>query len=167
MTGAQATFLAAFTLVNVAIIAAVVVIVVGARRLDGGSHVTISTLRRLGRLPAERSEANRWAFYAHRVTGIGIFAFLCLHVLDVSLFAISPPLYDEVHLLYGTAYMRVFECGLLLALLFHAFNGLRVVAIDAWDLGAASAARLLSGVVVLTAVLTVAGSIIILRPLVT
>ncbi len=58
--------------------------------------------------------------------------------------------------------MRVIECGLLLALVFHAFNGLRVVAIDVWDLDARRATRLLSVVVVLTAVLTVAGSAVIL-----
>lgn len=166
MTVAQAVFLAAFSLVNIALVAAVVVVVASARQLDGGTHVTRSLLTRLGRLPAERSESNRWAFYAHRLSGIGIFAFLCLHIVDVSLYALSPPLYDEVHQLYGTAPMRVFEVGLLLALLFHTFNGLRVVAIDVWDLGVAQAARLLTAVVLLTAVLTIAGSVFILRPLV-
>lgn len=166
MTGAQGAFLAAFTLVNVAIVAVVVVIVMNARKMDGGTHVTRSLLNRLGRLPAERSDVNRWAFYAHRLSGIGIFAFLCLHIIDVSLYAISAPLYNEVHQLYGTAPMRVFEVGLLLALLFHALNGLRVIAIDVWDLGVAQAARLLSAVVVLTTVLTAVGGVVILRPLV-
>lgn len=165
MTVAQAVFLAAFSLVNIALVATVVVVVARARQLDGGTHVTRSLLTRLGRLPAERSESNRWAFYAHRLSGIGIFAFLCLHIVDVSLYAFSPSLYDEVHQLYGTAPMRVFEVGLLLALLFHTFNGLRVVAIDVWDLGVAQAARLLTAVVLLTAILTIAGSVFILRPL--
>ncbi len=167
MTGAQGAFLAAFTLVNVAIVAAVVVVVRNARSMDGGTYVTRSLLKRLGRLPAERSDVNRWAFYAHRLSGIGIFAFLCLHIVDVSLYAISLPLYDEVHLLYGSAPMRVFEVGLLLALLFHALNGLRVIAIDVWDLGVGQAARLLTGVLVLTTVLTAVGGVVILRPLVT
>jgi succinate dehydrogenase / fumarate reductase cytochrome b subunit len=164
MSTAQTLFLTAFGLVNLLILAAVVLVVAEARRIDGGGHWNRSVLRRLGRLPTERSEANRAAFYLHRVTGIGIFAFLGLHLVDVSLYGISRPLYDNVHELYGTPVMRLFECGLLFALLFHALNGLRLVAIDVWDLGAAAALRLLTGVSTLTAVLTVAGSVVILRP---
>jgi len=167
MTVAQGAFLAAFSVVNLALVAAVVMVVRNARRMDGGTLVTRSLLTRLGRLPAERSDVNRWAFYAHRLSGIGIFLFICLHIIDVSLYAVSPSLYDEVHVLYGSAPMRVFEVGLLLALLFHALNGLRVIAIDVWDLGVQQAARLLAVVVALTAVLTVAGGLVILAPLVT
>jgi len=162
----QAVFIGAFSLVLVGVMAMVVLVLREARRLDGGSYLTSSVLRRLGRLPAERSEANRWASYAHRLSGIAIFAFVCMHIVDVSLYAASSSLYDNVHQLYGTAFMRLFECGLLLALLFHAFNGIRLVAIDVWDLGFAQAGRLLNGVVLLTAVLTVTGSMFILQPLV-
>ena len=162
----QAVFIGAFSIVLVAVMAMVVVVVGGARRVDGGSHLTSSVLKRLGRLPAERSEANRWASYAHRLSGIAIFAFVCMHIIDVSLYAVSSSLYDNVHQLYGTGFMRVFEVGLLLALLFHAMNGLRLIAIDVWDLGFAQAGRLLNAVVILTAVLTVTGSIFILQPLV-
>ena len=166
MTKAQFLFLLAFSLVNVAILAAVVAVVREARRVDGGGYWNRDMLRRLGRLPTERSEANRLAFYTHRVTGLAIFAFLALHVVDVSLYAVSPSLYDNVHELYGTTVMRVFECGLLFALLFHALNGLRLVAIDVWDVGARVATRMLTAVVVATGVLTLAGSIVILRPVV-
>lgn len=167
MTAAQGLFLAGFTLVNLVIVAAVVVVVTEARRVDGGARWNREVFRRLGRLPSERSEANRLAFYTHRVTGIGIFAFLALHIVDVSLYGISPKLYDNVHQLYGTPAMRIFECALLFALLFHALNGLRLVAIDVWDLGAQAALRLLSTVSVVTVVLTVAGSAVILRPVLT
>lgn len=166
MTLAQGLFLAAFTLVTLSIIAAFAVVVANARRLDGGTRMTGALVKRLTRLPASRTETNRWAFYAHRLSGIAIFAFLCLHMVDVSLYTISHDLYDEVHQLYGTAPMRVFEVGLLGALLFHAFNGLRVVAIDVWDLGIERAGQLLAAVVVATVVLTVAGGIVILRPIV-
>lgn len=164
MTTAQVLFLAAFTLVNLVILAAVALIVREARRVDGGARWSTMLLRRLGRLPSERGEANRMAFYVHRLSGIAIFAFLALHIVDVSLFAISAELYDDVHQLYGTTVMRAFECGLLFALLFHALNGLRLIAIDFWDLGAAAATRVLNGVVAASVLLTVAGSIVILRP---
>ena len=59
--------------------------------------------------------------------GVAVFAFLLLHVLDVALYAISPARFDEVHELYGTTPLRVFECALLFAILFHTLNGLRLV----------------------------------------
>lgn len=164
MTAAQAIFLLAFSIVNLAILASVIAVVREARRVDGGGYWTRAILKRLGRLPSERSEANRLAFYAHRLSGIAIFAFLGLHIIDVSLFAVSADLYDNVHQLYGTVVMRVFECGLLFALLFHALNGLRLVAIDVWDLGARMATRILTGVVATTVLLTALGSVVILRP---
>lgn len=167
MTLAQSIFLAAFTFVGLAIVATSAVVVANMRRIDGGTRMTGRLLVRLSRLPASRTEVNRWAFYAHRLTGIAIFGFLCLHIVDVSLFTISHELYDEVHQLYGTAPMRVFEVGLLAALLFHALNGLRIIAIDTFDLGIEPAARVLTGVVIATAVLTVAGGIIIIKPVFT
>ena len=164
MTTAQFLFLSAFTLVNLVVVAAVVVVVREARRVDGGALWSKTLLRRLGRLPSERTEVNRLAFYVHRLSGIAIFAFLALHIIDVSLFAISAELYDDVHQLYGTVVMRLFECGLLFALLFHALNGLRLIAIDVWDLGSGAATRILNGVVVASVLVTLAGSIVILRP---
>jgi len=163
---AQAAFLVAFAAMTVALVAAVAVIIVRARRLDGGEQQSAGALYRLGRRGADRRELNRWAFYAHRITGLSIFGFLVIHVLDVSTYAFSPRLYDQIHPIYATAPMRLFECALLLALLFHTLNGLRVVAIDVWDLGVATAERLLLGVVGATAVLTVGGSIVILRPVI-
>jgi len=101
------------------------------------------------------------------VSGVAIFGFLCLHVLDVGVYSLSRSLYDELHTVYGSAPMRVFECGLLFAILFHTFNGLRILAIDFADLGMAPARRLLAGVVATTALLGIAGSVVILAPVVT
>ena len=61
----------------------------------------------------------RWAFVAHRATGVAVFAFLCLHILDVGLYAVSAARFDDVHELYGTTPLRLFECALLFAILFH------------------------------------------------
>ena len=166
MTAAQALFVTGFVAVNLVVAGTVVVVLRGARAVDGGAWPGRGVLR-LARLPAERAEANRWAHLAHRVSGVAIFAFLVLHLLDVSLYALSPARFDEVHALYGTPVMRVFECGLLLALLFHALNGLRLVAVDLLDLGARAATRVLGGVVVVSLVGTVAGSAVILAPIVT
>ena len=161
---AQWVFLGGLTVVLLAVVAFTVVVLVSARRVDGGAYPSLALLRRMARSRTERAETARWAFYAHRISGFGIFAFLCLHVVDVSLYAFSPSLYDSVHVLYGTAPLRVFECALLVAIAFHTLNGLRLLTIDVADLGLTASVRLLGGVGVLTALLGVAGSVVILRP---
>ena len=166
MTVAQAVFALALAGVVAAVAVFGVVVVRSALRVDGGPYPSSGLAGRLLRGPEERAEANRWAFYLHRLTGVAIFAFLCLHVLDVGVWLLSEPLFDELHELYASAPLRVFECGLLVALLFHTLNGLRILAIDAADLGAAAARRLLAGVAAATAVLGAAGSAVILAPLV-
>jgi succinate dehydrogenase / fumarate reductase cytochrome b subunit len=159
-------FATAFIVINAIVLVFVGLVLHEARRRDGGAHWSGEFVLRLGRLPSERSEANRIAFYVHRVSGIGIFAFLVLHIADVSLFAISPPLYADVHALYGSPIMRIFECALLFGLLFHALNGLRLIAIDVWDLGTRAAVRLLSVVFLVSAAAGAAGSIVILAPVI-
>jgi succinate dehydrogenase / fumarate reductase cytochrome b subunit len=80
----------------------------------------------------------------------------------VGTYTVSRGLYDELHGVYGSLPMRIFESTLLAAILFHTFNGLRILAIDAADLGAVAASRALGGVVALTVVLGAAGSVVIL-----
>ena len=60
--------------------------------------------------------------------------------------------------------MRVFESALLLAVLFHALNGLRLLAVDLLDLGLEPSRRALVGAVALTLVLGLGGSAVILAP---
>jgi succinate dehydrogenase / fumarate reductase cytochrome b subunit len=167
MTFAQGLFLVGLTLVSLAVVGFGAIVAVGAARSGSGSYLTRDFFRRLQRSPAERAEMDRWAFYAHRVSGFAVFAFLLLHVVDVALYAVSHDLYDEVHELYGSLVLRLFECGLLFAILFHAFNGLRVLAIDLANLGVATSRRLLVAAVALTAIVGLAGSAVILAPAVT
>ena len=115
---------------------------------------------------SEHDELGRAAFLAHRLTGFAILAFLCLHVLDVGLYSVSHRLYDDVQRLYGTAPLRLFECGLLFAVLFHTGNGLRLLAVDALTTSAARARQLLWIVIVVAATLGVAGSALILAPII-
>jgi len=119
----------------------------------------------IGRIGRTRDrDVQRWAFVAHRVTGMAIFAFLTLHIFDVALLAVSSSRFDNVHRLYGTAPMRVFESLLCMAILFHTFNGLRLVLLDVADVGVVTARRLLNASVALTIVLGALTSVVILRP---
>jgi succinate dehydrogenase / fumarate reductase, cytochrome b subunit len=150
--------------VLVAVTACIALVIREARRSDGllSSSQPVSRLMLPRQIP---DDLNRFAFYAHRISGLAILAFLGLHILDVSVFAISKSTFNQMHDFYGTPEMRIFECALLFAILFHAFNGLRVVAIDFVDLGPVAASRLLTVVLALTVALGIAGSVVIVAPI--
>jgi succinate dehydrogenase / fumarate reductase cytochrome b subunit len=76
-----------------------------------------------------------WSWVAHRVTGVLIFFFLFVHVLDTALVRVSPEDYDKVVATYKTPIVALLEYGLVAAILFHALNGLRVIAVDFWSKG--------------------------------
>jgi succinate dehydrogenase / fumarate reductase, cytochrome b subunit len=114
---------------------------------------------------SDHGELGRFAFVAHRLTGFGIFAFLSLHILDVGLYSVSHQLYDDVQHLYGTAPLRVFECGLLFAILFHTGNGLRLLAVDLLATSVARARQLLWAVIGVSAIAGTLGSALILAPI--
>lgn len=71
-----------------------------------------------------------WAF--HRISGVAIWAFILLHVLDIWLAGVNPTLYDEVLQVYASPIGRVLETLLGAALLYHALNGLRIIIMDFW-----------------------------------
>ena len=110
-----------------------------------------------------QGRSGQWAFLTHRITGFLVFFFLLLHIVDVALVA-RPHLYDEVHELYGNVMLRLFEVGLLFALVYHSLNGLRVVMLDLFPGSIRNERRMLSGVVVMSVLLTIAGGYVILEP---
>lgn len=111
-----------------------------------------------------KGRAGQWAFVTHRITGVLVFLFLLLHVVDVSLVNASPRVYDEVHELYGNVLLRMFEVGLLAGLVFHALNGLRIVAYDFFPGVVRKQKELLWLVLFLTAIATVVGGWVIMHP---
>ncbi len=164
MTPPQLAFIGALSLITLGILLYSVLVIGRASRNLGVRPVSGDLLRRLGRSPLERPEIFPWAFYAHRISGLAIFAFLALHLVDVGLYAISAELYDEVHMVYGTPPMRVFESLLFAGILFHALNGLRLLAIDLVDVGPVTTARSLRIVTVITIVGSLGGAAIIMAP---
>jgi len=164
MTIAQAAFLTGLSVVVLIILAFAGIVFAAARVSDGGGRLSVLLLRRMVRSPRERAELNRWAFYLHRISGFTIFAFLAMHIVDVSLYSFSHRVYDNVHSLYATPVLRLFECGLVFAVLFHTINGLRLLAVDFADLGIAASTRVLGGVMVLTLTLGALACWFIMRP---
>ncbi len=76
-----------------------------------------------------------WSWVLHRITGVAIFFFLLVHVLDTALVRLSPEAYNAVISTYKTPLIGLAELGLVAAILFHAINGLRVILIDFWRKG--------------------------------
>lgn len=164
MTPVQIGFLVLLSLSFVVILGFIYKVWKVALVTDGGPKPSISRLAKLGRLPADRAEISRWAAYIHRVSGFAIFAFLALHIIDVSTFAFSHGAYDNLHQIYSTWPMRLFECGLLFALVFHALNGLRLIFVDVFDVGVRKSNIALRMLLIISIVTTLGGSFIILQP---
>ena len=82
-----------------------------------------------------RGKVGMWSWVLHRITGVAIFFFLLVHVLDTSLVRLSPEAYNAVINTYKTPIIGLAELGLVAAILYHALNGLRVILIDFWRKG--------------------------------
>lgn len=82
-----------------------------------------------------RGREGMWSWVAHRISGVLIFLFLFAHVLDTALVRVSPEAYNTVMETYKNPIVGLGEAGLVAAVLFHALNGLRIVAVDFWAEG--------------------------------
>ena len=82
-----------------------------------------------------RGREGMWSWVLHRITGIGIYFFLLVHILDTALVRVSPEAYNAVIGAYQTPLMGVAEIALVGAIVFHAFNGLRIILVDFWNIG--------------------------------
>ena len=82
-----------------------------------------------------RGHEGMWSWVLHRVTGVAIFFFLLVHVLDTALVRLSPQAYNGVIDTYKNPIMGLGEMALVAAIVFHAFNGLRIIAIDFFSFG--------------------------------
>ncbi len=76
-----------------------------------------------------------WSWALHRITGVTIFFFLFVHVLDTALVRVSPDTYDQAIETYKTPIVALMEMGLVVCVLFHALNGVRVILVDFWSKG--------------------------------
>jgi len=79
-----------------------------------------------------RGGIGQWSWMLHRLTGVGVLIFLCLHILDTALIVLGPEHYNTIIQLYRHPLFRVMEVGLFAAVLYHALNGVRIMLIDFW-----------------------------------
>lgn len=103
-----------------------------------------------------RGNTGMWSWVLHRITGVAIFFFLLVHILDTALVRVSPEAYNAVINSYKTPIMGLGELGLVVAIGFHALNGLRIILIDFWSVGP-KYHKLMFVVVILLWVVLIAG----------
>ena len=82
-----------------------------------------------------KGRSGMWSWLLHRVTGLGILLFLFVHIVDISLLGFGPRVYDNGILLFDSVVVRLLSLALIGAVLFHAFNGVRIMFIDFWRKG--------------------------------
>ncbi len=104
-----------------------------------------------------------WAF--HRISGVAIWLFVLLHVLDIYLAGGNPKVYDDILQFYASAPGRIMEVLLGAALLYHALNGLRVIVMDFWPSLTAYHTQLWYASWVIFVGLGLPGAFIIIKPL--
>lgn len=100
-----------------------------------------------------RGREGMWSWVLHRITGVAIFFFLLVHVLDTALVRVSPEAYNAVIGAYKTPIMGLGEIALVGAIGFHALNGLRIILVDFWSKGTRFQKPLFWTVIVLWVVL--------------
>jgi succinate dehydrogenase / fumarate reductase, cytochrome b subunit len=83
-----------------------------------------------------KGQSGMWSWLFHRISGLGILLFLFIHIVDVSMLSFGPSIYNQSVLLFDYWVVRLLSLALIVAVLFHAFNGVRIMAIDFWRKGA-------------------------------
>jgi succinate dehydrogenase / fumarate reductase, cytochrome b subunit len=83
------------------------------------------------RTRALRNREGQWAWWLHRLTGLGVLAFLCLHIVDTSLLLRGEDAYNHlIKTVYQQWWFQPAEIALGGALVFHMLNGLRIIVLD-------------------------------------
>lgn len=79
-----------------------------------------------------RGGSGHWSYLLHRLTGLGVLLFLCVHILDTFLIGWGPELFNKVISIYRHPFFRVSEIFLFGAVLYHSLNGVRITLVDLW-----------------------------------
>ncbi len=78
------------------------------------------------------------AWVLHRLTGLALTLYIVLHIWVVHHLSLGPQAFDEMMAAVQTPVFRVLEIGLLGTVLYHSFNGVRILL---FDLGLATLAQ--------------------------
>lgn len=77
-----------------------------------------------------RGAIGQWSWVLHRISGLGVLLFFVIHIIDTSWSVFYPHLYEEAISIYQTPLFTLGEFALVAAVVYHAYNGLRIVILD-------------------------------------
>jgi succinate dehydrogenase / fumarate reductase cytochrome b subunit len=79
-----------------------------------------------------RGQSGQWSWLFHRVTGLGVLLFLLVHIVDITLIGFGRTVYNNSIAVFSAWPVRLLSLALIGAVLYHAFNGVRIILIDFW-----------------------------------
>jgi len=110
-----------------------------------------------------RGREGHWSWILHRMTGVGVFVFLMVHIVDTAFIGWGPELYNKAMALYRLPFFRVGEVVLAGMVLYHALNGVRIIIIDFWPQATVAHRKMVYAVVVVFAVIFIPTAIYMLE----
>ena len=84
-----------------------------------------------------RGSEGQWAFLLHRLSGLAILAYLMLHVFSIGSFVFGERFYMAIHETYDLWPFRIGLIFVTAGVVYHAFNGLRIIVMDFTGAGVA------------------------------
>ena len=77
-----------------------------------------------------KGHEGQWSWMLHRITGVAVILFLFAHVIDTAAVGWGPEAYNRITAAYENPIVRLLEYGLVVAVLYHSLNGLKITLID-------------------------------------
>ncbi|MBN1163059.1 MAG: succinate dehydrogenase, cytochrome b556 subunit [Candidatus Krumholzibacteriota bacterium] len=78
-----------------------------------------------------RIHMGTFAWILHRLSGLGLIFYLLLHIWVIGHLSGGEKSFDGIMEFFGSSLFQFLEVGLVGVILYHLFNGLRIVLIDA------------------------------------
>jgi succinate dehydrogenase / fumarate reductase cytochrome b subunit len=111
-----------------------------------------------------RGSSGMWSWLLHRISGLAILVFLFIHIVDVSIIVFGPDVYNRSVHLFDQVIVRLLSLSLVVAIFYHASNGLRIMAIDFWRKGVRYQRVLFVVVLAVTIIVFIPVAYIIMAP---
>ena len=104
------------------------------------------------------------AWFGHRASGLGVLLYLFMHIVETSMVLFGPEVYNAALGIFKNLPARLGEVVLMAAVVYHALNGLRVIAMDFWPSLTVYYRPLTYGVIAATLIAMVPLGIIMITP---
>ena len=113
---------------------------------------------------AYRVSWSQLAWFGHRISGLGVLLYLFMHIVETSTVLLGPDVYNAAVGIFKNLPARIGEVVLMAAVVYHALNGIRVIAMDFWPGLTVYYRPLTYGVIAATIVAMIPLGLLMLQP---